>query len=311
MIKKILVTGGAGYVGCIVVPMLLNKDYDVKVLDNLMYGQTTLLGEFHRKNFEFIKGDVRNSKTVKECMSGVDCVVHLSAIVGYPACKMRPELATNVNYVGTVNINKARKDIPIIFPSTGSIYGDIDGICTEESKIKPLTLYGETKYKAEKEITSGKNYVVFRPATAFGLSPRMRLDLLPNDFTYQAVKTNNLVVYEGNAKRTFIHVTDFARAIVHAIKNFDDMKNEVYNLGSAKLNMTKRDVAEKIKEIHDYYLHFAEFGTDPDKRDYEVSYEKLRATGFDVETSMEDGIKGLVKGYQMIKIQNPYSNYIR
>lgn len=310
-IKKILVIGGAGYVGCILVPMLLKKGYGVHVFDNLMYGQCVLLNYFKNKNFDFVKADITDRKEVKKAMREMDFVVHLAAIVGGPACDMLPERAKQVNHGGTININKARKNRPIIYLSTGSIYGKLDHICTENSPVNPLSLYSKTKHWAEKEVTHNDNYIIFRPATAFGLSPRMRLDLLINDFTYKAIKTNNLVVYERNAKRTFVHVNDFARAIVHAIENFDKMKNNIYNLGSEKLNITKGKVAEKIKTLYDFYLHFAEFGEDPDKRDYSVSYEKLRSKGFNVKMSLEEGIKELIRGYRMISVHNPYSNYIK
>jgi len=309
MTEKVLITGGAGYVGSRLVPLLLDKQFSVRVIDNMMYEQPSLLNYFIDPNFEFIKGDITDKKIVEKAMRDIDVVVHLAAIVGAPACQIDPNKAVRVNIEGTRIVNKLRGNRPIIFPSTGSVYGRLEGICTEESPINPLSIYGKTKYKAEEIIRKSGNYVIFRPATAFGLSQRMRLDLLPNDFTYKAVKNNYLVVYEGNARRTFIHVTDFARAIVHAIEHFDEMKNQIYNLGSEKMNYTKAEVAKTIKKYHDYYLHFAEFGFDPDRRDYEVSYEKIRSTGYDIKISLEDGIKELIRGYEMIILKNPYSNY--
>lgn len=309
MKQRVLVTGGAGYVGSRFVPLLLQNDYKVRVLDNLMYEQPSLLNYFINPDFEFINGDVTIEKTVKNAMKDVDIVVHLAAIVGAPACQINPRRAREINVDSTALINKYRKDRPLIYPSSGSIYGKLEDICTEDSSVNPLSLYGETKQESENIITKTSEYVIYRPATAFGLSQRLRLDLMPNDFTFQAVKNNNLVVYEGFAKRTFIHVLDFAKSLLYAIKHFEDMKNEIYNLGNEDLNCTKREIAEMIQKHHDYYLHFAEFGSDPDKRDYEVSYEKLRKKGFTTSITLDEGIQELINGYKMIHLRNPFSNY--
>jgi len=309
MKQRVLVTGGAGYVGSRFIPLLLNKGYTVRVLDNLLYEQPSLLNFFINPDFEFINGDVTVEKTVKQAMKNVDIVVHLAAIVGAPACQINPKRAREINVDATRLINIHRENRPLIYPSSGSIYGKLENICTEDSDVNPLSLYGETKYESEQIIQNSKNYVIYRPATAFGLSQRMRLDLMPNDFTFQAVKNNNLVVYEGYAKRTFIHVLDFARSLLYAIEHFDDMKNEIYNLGSEGLNCTKKQIAEMIQKHHKYYLHFAEFGTDPDKRDYEVSYEKLRKKGFTTAITLDQGIRELIHGYKMIHLRNPFSNY--
>jgi nucleoside-diphosphate-sugar epimerase len=311
MTIKILVTGGAGYVGTTLVPMLLGKGYHVTVFDNLMYEQCVLLDCFTNKSFRFVKKDIRDYESLKNEVDATDLIIHLASIVGAPACQLDPLGANSVNYEGTVNINKARGSKPIIFPSTTSLYGVLEEICTEKCKVNPLSIYSKTKYQAEQNVIESGNCVVYRPATAFGVSPRMRLDLMVNDFAYKAVKTNNLVVYEGNAKRTFVHVRDFARSVLHAIDNFEKMEGEIYNLGSESLNFTKREIAEKIRDIHDYYLHFAEFGADPDRRDYAVSYEKLRSTGFNTEIDIEQGIKELVLAYEMIHIHTMYSNYIK
>ena len=307
---NILVTGGAGYVGSVLLPQLLEKDYQVRVLDNLMYGGLGLLPYFINKNFEFIRGDILDSDTVKESISDVDLIVHLAAIVGFPACRKRPELAKAVNVDGTVNIDECRsKSQPIIFASTISNYGAVEtGICTEDTPLNPLTLYGETKTKAEQLLLDSGNVVVYRFATAVGLSPRLRLDLLVNDFVYQALKDKELIVYEKNFKRAFIHVTDMARAILFAIENFERMADNCYNVGSEAMNFTKEEIAFLIKKKIDYYLHFADIGEDPDKRNYKVSYQKIRSLGFETLVSMEEAIDELVKGLQAVDVGNIYSN---
>ncbi len=307
---KILVTGGAGYVGSILLPKLLERGYRVRVLDNLMYGGQGLLPHFINKNFDFIRGDIRDINTVRESISNVDLIIHLAAIVGFPACKKHPDLARTVHIDGTVNIDECRsKNQSIIFASTISNYGAVEtSICTEETSLNPLTLYGETKTKAEKLLLDSGNVVVYRFATAVGLSPRLRLDLLVNDFVYQALKNKQLIIYEKHFKRAFIHVTDMARAILFAIENIDRMLDNVYNIGSEAMNFTKEEIALLIKDKIDYFLHFADIGEDPDKRNYEVSYQKTQSLGFKTAISMEETIDELVGGLQAVDIKNIYSN---
>ena len=307
---KLLVTGGAGYVGSILLPKLLEKGYRVRVLDNLMYGGQGLLPHFINKNFDFIRGDIRDINTVRESISNVDLIIHLAAIVGFPACKKHPDLARTVHIDGTVNIDECRsKNQSIIFASTISNYGAVEtSICTEETSLNPLTLYGETKTKAEKLLLDSGNVVVYRFATAVGLSPRLRLDLLVNDFVYQALKNKQLIIYEKHFKRAFIHVTDMARAISFAIENIDRMLDNVYNIGSEAMNFTKEEIALMIKDKIDYFLHFADIGEDPDKRNYEVSYQKIQSLGFKTAISMEETIDELVGGLQAVDIKNIYSN---
>lgn len=307
---KVLVTGGAGYVGSVLVPELLKRQYKVRVLDNLMYGGEGLVPNFFDKNFEMMRGDVREKSAVEQALRGVDCIIHLAAIVGYPACKKNPDLARTVNLDATLLLEKLRdKKIPLLYGSTGSNYGAVVGqLCTEETPLNPLSLYGETKTKAEQYLLSCDNVVCYRFATAFGASNRMRLDLLVNDFVYQAVRNHNVTVYEKSFKRTFIHVRDMIRSFLFAIDHFDKMKNNVFNVGSESMNYSKEEIAIFLKKKLDYYLHFAEIGQDEDKRNYEVSYAKIQKKGFATSVSLEEGIEELIKVSRVLDIHNQYSN---
>jgi nucleoside-diphosphate-sugar epimerase len=307
---RILVTGGAGYVGSTLVPMLLEQGHRVRVLDILKFGGHGLLPCCQNRFFELVKGDVCDPAAVKSAVEGVDAIIHLAAIVGYPACKKEPQLAQAVNVDGTRNLLRFRKpDTKVLFASTGSIYGSIpDYVCNEETPRAPITLYGETKATAEQMVLDAGNSVAYRFATAFGVSNRMRLDLMPNDFTYQAVKNKNLIVYEGGFKRTFVHVRDMARSFIFALERWGDVRDDVYNVGHESMNFTKEDVARKILEHVDFYLHFAEVGTDADQRNYEVSYEKIRKRGFETTTDLDRGISELVRAAQLISFQNPFAN---
>lgn len=308
-LEKVLVTGGAGYVGSVLVPMLLDAGYKVRVVDHLMYDPNTLLPYIINPNFEFINGDLTNKEVVVESLKDMDAVIHLAAIVGYPACLKSPELARAVNVGVTRNLYRNRApDQPIFFASTGSNYGRVEGICTEETPLNPLTDYGRTKTKAEQELLEQGNVVVYRYATAFGISPRFRLDLMVNDFVFQALRNRQLVVYEKHVRRTFIHVRDMARSFLFALENLEKMRDEVYNVGHKSMNFTKEDIARLIREKIDYYLHFAEIGEDLDKRDYEVSYEKIRKVGFTTQITIDRGLDELITGMQMVRLDNPYSN---
>jgi nucleoside-diphosphate-sugar epimerase len=307
---KVLVTGGAGYVGSVLIPELLHRGYHVKVFDNLMYNSLSLLPFFVDEHFEFVKGDVRDEKAVQNAVKDVDLIIHLAAIVGAPACHRDQRLAEEVNYGGTANINKYRSRLQgVIFASTGSNYGAVEnGVCTEQTPLNPLSVYGVTKTNAEKLLLDAGNVVAYRFATAFGLSPRLRLDLMINDFAFQALKNGMLVVYERHFKRTFIHVRDMARSFLFALENFERLKNEIFNVGSEKANFTKEDICLKIKEKINYHLYFADVGTDPDQRNYEVSYEKIRSKGFETTISVEKGIDELIKAYRTISLIRPFSN---
>lgn len=306
---KVLITGGAGYVGTTLIPQLLAENFKVKVFDSLLFGGDYILPFFRNPNFSFIKGDVRDAEALEKECKDADIVIHLAAIVGYPACRKDPELAESVNVTGTRNVIKATsKDQLIIYGSTGSNYGAVEDICTEDSPLNPLSLYGQTKTLAEKMLMEERNSIAWRFATAFGVSPRMRLDLLVNDFTNKAVKEGYLVVYEKHFMRTFIHVHDMGRAFVFGIKNRDKMVNNVFNVGSVKMNYSKQDICELIKQQTNAYVHYADVGEDADKRNYVVSYEKINSIGYDTTIKVEEGISELVKSLEAIEFMNPYSN---
>lgn len=306
---KILVTGGAGYVGTSLIPQLLEKGHQVRVLDCLMFGGDQLLPFFRNNNFEFKKGDVRNSQDVEDAVKGQDVVIHLAAIVGYPACRKDPQLAEEVNVHGTKNVAAAvsRQQL-VLFGSTGSNYGAVEDICTEESPLNPLSLYGQTKTMAEAHLLEHCSTVAFRFATAFGLSPRLRLDLLVNDFTYKAVTQQYLVVYEKHFMRTFIHVHDMGRAFCFAIENANKMRGQVYNVGADAMNFSKEQICKLIEARVKCYVHYADVGEDADKRNYVVSYKKLNSLGYKTSIAVEQGIDELVHGFQVISVKSPYAN---
>ncbi|OGG72643.1 epimerase [Candidatus Kaiserbacteria bacterium RIFCSPLOWO2_01_FULL_53_17] len=307
---KILVTGGAGYIGSVLVPELLKAGHKVRVLDSLIYNQNPLLLHFIDENFEFIKDDIRNVEAVKKAVAGVDVIIHLAAIVGAPACKRDPKLAEEVNYTGTVNIVNACTDSQkFFFASTGSVYGKVEGICTEDIPTNPLSEYGDTKLRAEQAVMQAGNAIAYRFATAFGLAPRLRLDLLPNDFVAKALREKYLLIYDKDFKRTFVHVRDIVRAYIFGIEHFDAMKNEVYNVGSEKMNRTKEEIANLVRERIPFEIEYAEKGIpDPDQRDYEVSYQKIARHGFDTEISLEKGIQELIDGLNALPEQGRFSN---
>lgn len=307
---RILVTGGAGYVGSVLVPMLLGQGHSVRVLDNLMHGGRGLLPCFTDRRFEFIRGDIREEAAVRTALDGADLVIHLAAVVGFPACKKDPRLAEEVNVLGTKSLDRLRRrDQLIIFASTGSNYGAVTGdLCTEETPLNPLTVYGRTKTEAERYLLDSGNAICLRFATAFGVSNRMRLDLLINDFVYRALRERNLIIYEKSYKRSFIHVHDMSRSFAFAIAHAHQMRDNAYNIGSESMNYSKEDVALKIRERIDFYLHFADVGRDEDQRNYEVSYEKIRRLGFSTTIGLEAGIDELIHALQVIEVKNEFSN---
>ena len=308
---KVLITGGAGYIGSVLVPILLKNNHKVTVIDNILYGCNSLINYFINKNFNFINHDIRDISSIKSELNKHDAVIHLAAIVGYPACKKFPTIAEEVNLEGTIKLHKALdKNIPFIYSSTGSNYGAVtDQICTEDTPLNPLTVYGETKTKAEKYMLENReNVVCYRFATAFGGSNRMRFDLLINDFVYQAVKNKNLVVYEKNFKRTFIHVQDIAKSFLFALENFSKMKADVFNVGIETMNYSKEQICLQIQNKIKFYLHFADFEKDEDERNYIVSYDKISKIGFKPEITLEDGLNELIEISKILQIENKYSN---
>ena len=306
---RVLVTGGAGFYGGVLVRRLLGAGYQVWVVDNLTYGPEPLMELFIHPNFSFVYGSVLDRKLMKEEVEAADVVVHLAALVGYPLCKKHPQLAVDVNVQGTKNVlDFLKPETKLIYASTGSNYGEVEGICTEETPLNPLSIYGETKTEAERLCMARENTVSYRFATAFGLAPRLRLDLMLNDFTYQALVQNYLLVYEKHFRRTFIHVVDMARCVLHTLDNWEVMRDNTFNVGHNSMNYTKEDIVGILKSKLDFYVHFAEVGTDADKRDYEVSYDKIGATGFQTSIDIHRGIDELVSGLRHLKIRRPYSN---
>ncbi|MGH9749440.1 MAG: NAD-dependent epimerase/dehydratase family protein [Candidatus Polarisedimenticolia bacterium] len=307
---KVMMTGGAGYIGSVLAPLLLQQGHRVRVFDSLQYGGNSLLPLVRDPRFEFVRGDVRDPEAVRGAMRECDVVVHLAAIVGFPACRRHPDLATTVNVEGTkVVAAAAGRGRLVLFGSTGSNYGALtDDVCTEETSLNPLTIYGKTKTAAERIVMEECDAVAFRFATAFGMSPRMRLDLLVNEFVYTAHKMRFLVVYEKHFMRTFIHVHDIARSFLFAIENATRMSGQVFNVGSEEMNYSKAEVCEKIRARVDYYLHYADVGEDADRRNYVVSYRKIRDLGFRTTITLEDGIDELVRGVELLEFKTPYSN---
>lgn len=308
--KRILITGGAGYVGIPTVSLLLEKGYKVRVFDNLSWGGDVLLPFLGNPNFDFFRGDIRNKEHLVPAFKGMDAVIHLAAIVGFPACRKFPEMSRKVNVGGTKNIvDLANGKIPVIFASTGSTYGKIiEKFCTETTTLNPLSHYGKQKVKAEEIVKKNKEFVIYRFATAFGAAPRFRADLLINDFTYRAVTEKTLMVYEKDFMRTFIHVRDMARSFLFALENYRKMAGEIYNVGDEDLNISKEQVARLLLKYIDYHLHFVPDEHDIDQRDYIVDYSKIKKLGFRAKIGLEEGVKELIKACEVIEVKNPYSN---
>ena len=299
---KILVTGGAGYLGSILVPELLNDEHEVTVVDNFMYKQTSLNHLCANPKFDIVRGDVRVETTMWPLLKKADIIIPLAAYVGAPLCNQDPIGASTTNKDAIfMMIKHLSKNQLVIMPTTNSAYGTGD-YCTEESPLNPISLYAKDKVEVEKQLMNHANSISYRLATVFGMSPRMRLDLLVNDFTYRAVNDSALVLFESHFKRNYIHVRDITLAFQHAIANQKTMSGEVYNVGLSEANVSKWELCEIIqKQLPNFTFMQAEVGVDPDQRNYIVSNEKIESTGFQTKYSLETGIKELIKGYRMIR----------
>lgn len=306
---KILVTGGAGYIGSVLVPKLLGYGYEVIVIDNFMYNQTSLLDCCHAKKLTIIRGDVRNKPLIKEQLKKVDAVFPLACLTGTPRCDLDPIGANTTNFEAIKTILKFRsKKQPIIYPSTQSVYGHQDLICMEETKVQPLSLYSKLKVKTENLLKEAENFIIFRFATVFGVSPRMRLDLLVNDFTYRAMTDKFIILFEANFRRDYLYIGDVAKAFIYCLDNFATMKNQIYNVKLASSNLTKIELCEEIKkQILAFVYEVSEIKKDPDRRNYMVSSEKIEKKGFFAKTSLAEGIAELIKGYQVLR-RNQFAN---
>lgn len=302
--EHVLITGGAGYIGARLVPALLAKGYKVTVVDTLQYKEPSLLQFCNNEDFEFVRGDASDESTMKALVRSADAVIPLAAVVGAPACKMIPGYAKSINFDAVrMLVGMMSKDQKIVYPTTNSGYGigEKDAYCTEKSPLNPLSLYGRTKADAEAEVLGRVNGLSFRLATVFGTSPRMRWDLLVNDFTLRAVQDRCLVLFEADFRRNYIHVEDVCSTFIYGLENYDRLRGECFNLGLSSANLTKRQLAEKIKEIvADIVVIESPIGTDPDKRDYLVSNEKLESTGWRPAVSIEQGIRELVKAAKFV-----------
>lgn len=310
---RVLVTGGAGYIGSVLVPELLKLGHDVTVIDNFMYRQDSLAGVADEENIKVVRGDVRDENLIKENIKDKDYIIPLAALVGAPICDKHPKEAREVNLDAVKMIMEFRDPSQkILFPNTNSGYGYMEegvSYCDETSPLHPVSLYGELKVEAERAVLQAGNSITFRLATVFGMSPRMRLDLLVNDFVWIAVKEGNLELFEPHFKRNYIHIRDVARVFVHAMDNFDTMKNEVYNVGLSDANLSKLELCGEIKkQVPSFEFTISEKGKDPDKRNYIVSNEKIEKTGFKPDFSIQDGIEELIKGYQVIDSKEGLTN---
>ena len=302
--ENVLVTGGAGYVGSVLTEMLLENGYTVTVLDNLMFRQQSLLGFCHNERLSFVKGDARDQSLIKKLVSKHDVLIPLAALVGAPICKADPHTATSVNLHSVkFLLEQASANQKIIFPTTNSGYGigEEGHYCDEETPLRPVSLYGKDKVEAEKAFLDQGSSVTFRFATLFGTSPRMRLDLLVNDFTYRAVKDRSIVLFESHFKRNFLHVRDAANAFLFAIENYDQMKGVPFNVGLSEANLSKMELCLEIKkQLPDFHIFESEIGEDPDKRDYIVSNDRIEKLGFKAVNGLQKGISELIKGYEIL-----------
>lgn len=309
--QVILVTGGAGYIGSILVPHFLNEGQQVIVIDNFMYGQSSLLDSCHHDALTVIRGDARDKDVLAPWVKKADVLIPLACLTGAPLCARDPQAAQTVNLEAVRLLLQLRSPSQkVLFPTTNSGYGigERDKACDEKTPLRPISLYGRLKVDAEKAVLDAGESITLRLATVFGASPRMRLDLLVNDFVYRAVHDGFLVLFEPHFKRNYIHVRDVARAFSHALTNFDRLKNQPYNVGRSDCNISKKELCEEIKkQVPSFYFVEAAIGEDPDKRDYIVSNEKIEKTGYQALYSLTQGVSELIKTYRIIK-RNQFAN---
>lgn len=307
----VLVTGGAGYLGSILCEHLLDAGHRVTVLDSFMFGQTPLFHLCANPRLEIVRGDARDETTVHKLLKSADVVIPLAALVGAPLCDRDPFAAEAINRDAVRLVNRARsKNQLIIYPTTNSGYGTKSGaqFCTEETPLEPISLYGRSKVEAEEDVLASDNAITLRLATVFGMSPRMRVDLLVNHFVYAAVTDGYIIIFEKDFKRNYIHIRDVADCFVHCIAHSERMIGKPYNAGLDAANLSKEELALKVKEhVPSFFIHFSELGSDPDKRNYIVSNQRLREAGFEAKRSLDDGIAELVKGYRMLR-KTAYGN---
>lgn len=310
---KILVTGSAGYIGSLLVGYLLERGYTVTAIDNFLYDKNSLNSYIQNPNFNIIKDDVRNFEKLKYEIKNHDIIIPLACLVGAPLCKLKPLDANEINFEVIKKITKnISKNQIILYPTTNSGYGigQKEKFCDENTPLKPISLYGKTKVDAEEIVMERDNSISFRLATVFGISNRMRLDLLVNDFVHKAVRDKYIVLFEEHFKRNYIHIRDVCRGFLHAIDNFPTMKGEVYNLGLSEANLSKFELCNKIKAIlGDFHIFISKIGEDVDKRDYIVSNKKIENTGFKTIFTLDDGIKELIKLYSIYS-ENQFSRNI-
>ncbi|MFH0907601.1 MAG: NAD(P)-dependent oxidoreductase [bacterium] len=308
---NILVTGGAGYIGSVLVPELLREGHRVTVVDNFSYGQPSLLDCCHYETLTIVRGDVRNPDLMKKLVAKADAIIPLACLVGAPLCEQKPLEARSINLDAIkMLVDLTGKQQIFLSPTTNSGYGTGESgmFCTEESPLMPVSLYGVLKVELEKVLLDSGRAISFRLATAFGVSPRMRVDLLVNDFTYRAVTDRFVVLFEAHFKRNYIHVRDIAGAFLHGLANWDAMKNQAYNVGLSEANLSKMELCEEIrKQVPEFHILESAVGQDPDKRNYIVSNEKLEKTGWKPRVTLQAGIAELIRGYQIVR-RNQYSN---
>ena len=309
---NILITGGAGYIGSVLVPILLNKNFHVTVLDNFLFKQNSIQKLEQNINLKIVKGDVRDKKIVKELLSKADLIIPLAALVGAPLCDKFPKDAKEVNLESILFLNsQLSKEQHVILPVSNSGYGigKPGEFCTEESPLNPISLYGRTKVQSEKIIMERENSVSFRLATVFGMSPRMRTDLLVNYFVNKALTEKKIEIFEGNFKRNYVHIKDVANVFNFTIENFNKMKSNTFNFGLENANFSKIELAEKIKtHVKEFEIIISENGTDPDKRDYIVSNKKILEAGYEFANDLDQGIKELLLELPKLSTEINYSN---